>query len=84
MRTVKEFVMDLLRDGRSDEHILAVARCTQWEPQMSIIKNNLKKKGDKWRKKFSKKSSKKEKVNASRHFSSKNTKSKRIVLKRRK
>lgn len=84
MRALKDFVKDMIKKGRSDEHILAVARCSQWGPQMSVIKNNLKKKGRRWRKKFSAEKLKKAKEDKAMNCSIKSKKGTRIVLKRKK
>ena len=41
-RTVREFVEDLLSDGRSEEQIISVAKCTRWSSNLEEVKTILK------------------------------------------
>ncbi len=51
-RTVRSFVEDLLSDGRSPKHILAVAQGTRWKLEIEEVKEVLKGFSKKFKKRF--------------------------------
>ena len=51
-RTVRNFVEDLLSDGRSAKQILIVARNTRWEPQIEEVKEVIRSFPKKFKKRF--------------------------------
>ena len=51
-RTVREFVEDLLSDGRTAKQILAVADSTQWKLQTKEIEEVIKSFSNKFKKRF--------------------------------
>lgn len=40
-RTVREFVEDLVSDGRPAEHIILVARLTRWNTHLEEVKDEI-------------------------------------------
>ena len=51
-RTVRDFVRDLVKRGRTNSHIKHVALCTRWKGDMEEVEQWLGRRGDRWRKKF--------------------------------
>ena len=52
IRTVREFVEDLLSDGIEPKQILAVARSTRWKSDIEEIKEIIKSFSKKFKKRF--------------------------------
>jgi len=42
IRTVQEFVEDLIIDGRTHKEVICVAQSTRWEPHLEEVKKVLK------------------------------------------
>lgn len=48
-RTVRDFVRELCKAGKNDEHVKLIARNTRWRDHIEEVLYWLRRRGDRWR-----------------------------------